>query len=203
MGLLRGFDLAREAVLEAAARAVQAETEGAEGAAQSSTWLPLLGLWLGAGNRQSLLLDVRRLQTAADVSTLDMQEVTAGAKGTDAKGAEGATRDIPAAAQSGALLSGAVDEQAAAAVVAVTGCVEAATQLGLVLWVAEGNVELMEAVGELAALGVVAETGGRVAGAELRLVAGGADPGDERGGGGLYQGEQGLSQGEPLTTVAI
>ncbi len=161
MGLVGGFDLAGEAVLEATACAVQAETEGAEGAAQSSTWLPLLGLWLGlgAGNRRTLLLAIiKRLQTTADISDLDMQEVAAGAKGTNAKGAEGTTGDIPAAAQGGPLLSGVVDEQAAAAVVAVASCMVAATQLCLVLWVAEGNMELMQAVGKLAALGILAET---------------------------------------------
>lgn len=174
--------------------------------AQNSTWLPLLGVWLelGVRNRQSLRLpNVRRLQPTADISPLDVQKVTSGAKGTNAKGAEGATGNIPAAAQSGALLGGVVDEQAAAAVVAVTGCVVAATQLRLILWVAEGNVELMEAVGKQAALSVLAETSGRVAGAELRLVAGGADPGDEGRGGRLHQGEQGPSQGESTTYVSI
>lgn len=203
MGLVGGFDLAGEAVLEATACAVQAEAKGAEGATQSSTWLPLLGLWLGlgAGNRRSLLLaNVKRLQITADISDLDVQEVTAGAKGTNAKGAEGATGDIPAPAQGGSLLSGVVYEQAAAAVVAVASRVVAAAQLRLVLWVAEGNMELMQAVGKLAALGVLAETSSRVAGAKLRLVAGGADPGDEGRGGGLYQGKQGLSQRESNTT---
>lgn len=195
-------------MLEAAARSVQAEPEGAEGAAQSSPRLPLLGLGveLGAGDRWcwrwrwSLLHDVRRLQTTADISALYMQEVTAGSKGTDTKGAEGAAGDVPAVAQGGPLLGGAVDEQAAVAVVTVAGGVEAAAQLSLVLWVAEGHVELVEAVGELAALGVLAEAVGRVAGAELRLVAGGAHPGDEGRGGGVHQGEQGLSQGEAFYT---
>lgn len=130
MGLLRGFDLAGEAVLEAAACAIQAETKRAEGAAQSATWLPLLCLWLeqGSGDRCRLLLDnVRRLRAAADVSARHMQEVAAGAERTNAKGAEGATGNIPAAAQGRALLSGVVDKQTAASVVAVAGCVEAAT----------------------------------------------------------------------------
>lgn len=87
---------------------------------------------------------------------LDMQEVTAGAERTNAKGAEGATGDIPAAVLSRALLSGVVDEEASAAVVAVASCVVAPTQLGLVLRVAEGNVELMEAMGKLATLSIVA-----------------------------------------------
>lgn len=117
-----------------------------------------------------------------------MQEVAAGAKGTNTKGAEGATGDIPAAALGGALFSGVVDKQAAAAVVAVACCVVAATQLCLVLWMAEGNMELMEAMGELAAFSILAETSSRVGGTELRLVTGGADPGDEGRRGGLYQG---------------
>lgn len=131
-----------------------------------------------------------------------MQEVTTGAKGTNAKGAEGTTGDSPAGVLGRALLSGVVDEQAAAAIVAVAGCVVAPTQLRLVLWVVEGNMELMKAVGELAALSILAETSSRVAGTELCLVTGGADPRDEGRGGGLYQGEQGLSQGDS-TTVAI
>lgn len=130
-----------------------------------------------------------------------MQKVTACAKGTDPKGAEGATGDIPAAVLGGALLSGVVDEQAAAAVVAGAGCVIASTQLRLVLWVAEGNMELMEAVGKLAALRILAETSSRVAGTQLCLVTGGADPGDEGRGGGLHQGEQGLSQGDSSTVT--
>ena len=128
-----------------------------------------------------------------------MQEVTASAKGTNAKGAEGATGNSPTAALGGALLCGVVDKEAAAAVVTVAGCVVAATQLRLILWVAEGNMELVEAMGELAALGILAETRSRVAGTELRLVASGADPGDEGRGGGLYQGEEGLSQGDSPT----
>ncbi len=87
-----------------------------------------------------------------------MQEVTAGAKGTDSKGPESATGDIPAAALGRALLSGVVDKQAATAIVAVAGCMIAATQLCLVLWVAKGNMELMETVGKLAAFSILAET---------------------------------------------
>lgn len=115
-----------------------------------------------------------------------MHEVTARAKRTNTKGAEGATGDVPAAPLRRALFSGTVDEQAPAAIVTIAACVIAATQLGLVLRVAEGNVELMEAVSELAAFSILAETSGRVAGAELRLVAGRADPGDEGRGGGLH-----------------
>lgn len=145
-------------------------------------------------SRWSLLTNVRRLHTAADIATLNMQEVTASAKRTNTKGAKGATGDVPAAPLGGALFSGTVDEQTPAAIVTVATCVIAATQLCLVLRVAEGNMELLEAVGKLAALSILAETSGRVAGAELRLVAGGADPGDEGWGGGLYQGKQRLSQ---------
>lgn len=132
-----------------------------------------------------------------------MQEVTAGAKGTNAEGTEGATGNIPATALGGALLSGVVDEEAAAAVVAVASSVVAATQLCLVLWVTEGNMELMEAVGKLTALSIFAETSSRVAGAELRLVAGGADPGDEGRGRGLYQGQQRLSKRDSTATISI
>ena len=157
--LVRGFDLAGEAVLVAAACPIQAETEGAEGTAQSSSRLPLLGLWLelGAESRWWLLIGyIWRLQTTADISTLDVQEVTTSAKGTDAKRAKIAAGDIPTAMQGGALLGGVVDEQAAAAVVAIASSVVAATQLRLVLWVAEGNLEIMKAVGELATLSVLA-----------------------------------------------
>lgn len=60
----------------------------------------------------------------------------------------------------------------------------------------------MEAVGKLTALSILAETSCRVGGAELRLIAGGA--GDEGRGGGLYQGEQSLSQGKATSsTVTI
>ena len=87
-----------------------------------------------------------------------MQEVTTVAEGTNPKGAECAAGEIPPAAESRALLGGIVDEQAAAAVVAVASGVVAATQLSLVLGVAEGNMKLMEAVGELTALSILAET---------------------------------------------
>lgn len=196
-------------MLEATARAVQTEPEGAEGAAQSSSGPPLLGLGLGGvtDRRRGLLLaNVRRPKTFVGVNTLDVQEVAARAEGADAERAVGAAGDVPAAALGGTLLGGVVDEQAAAAVVAVASRVVAATQLGLVFGVAEGHVELVEAVGELAALGVLAEAGGRVAGAELRLVAGGADAGDEWRGGRLYQGKEGLGQGEAAifpTTISI
>ncbi len=132
-----------------------------------------------------------------------MEEVAACAKGANAKGAESATGDVPAAALGGALLCAVVDEQAAAAVVTVASCVIATAQLGLILWVAEGDVELMETVGELAALGVLADTSGRVAGTELSLVAGGADPGDEGRGGGLHEGEQGPSQGDTTCSIRL
>lgn len=130
-------------MLEATARAVQAETKSAEGATQSSTWLPLLCLWLqlGAGSRWCLLFtNIRRLHAAADISALDMQEVTAVAEGTNPKGAEGAAGEVPPAAESRALLGGIVDKEATAAIVAVASGVVAATQLSLILGVAEGNM---------------------------------------------------------------
>lgn len=201
MVLVGGFNLVGEDVLEVTTSSIQAEAEGAEGAAQRSSRLPLLGRWLEltAGGRCSLLLLIT-VHTAAHTSTLDVQEVTTAAKGANPKRAEGATSDVPAAAEGGALLRWAVNEQASAAIVTVACGVVAATQFRLVLGVAEGNVEFMEAVGELAALGVLAETRGGVGGAEFGLVAGGADPGDERRRG-LCQGEQGFGQGEAATVT--
>lgn len=74
LALVRGFNLAGEAMLEATACAIQAESKGAEGAAQCSTRLPLLGLWLelGAVSRWSFLTNIRRLNTAANVATLNV-----------------------------------------------------------------------------------------------------------------------------------
>lgn len=200
-----GFDLVGESVLEATACSVQAEPERAEGAAQSPPRPPLLllGLNFGAPRRSDLLLlgVIGRLQIAADASSLDVQEVAAGAEGTNSKSAKGATGDVLPAAEGGALLSRAVDEQAAVAVVTVAAGVVTAAQLRLVLGVAERNVELLEAVSELTALGVLAERGGGVGGAELRLIAGGADPGDGGGGGGgLNQGVQSLRQRSSAST---
>ena len=207
------LELAGEAVLEAATRAVQAEAERAEGAAERAARLPLLGLRLEGRTeelRGTLLLGAvdataaaaaapatdGRLRRRAVSLLVDVQEVAAHAEGTHAVGAVGAAGDVLApVAAGGPLLGGAVDEQAAGAVVAVARVVEAAAQLGLVLGVTVGYVELLEAVRELAALGVLAEARGGVAGAELRLVAGGAHPGGEGGGRGLDQREQGLGQG--------
>lgn len=87
-----------------------------------------------------------------------MQEVTAGSKGTNPEGTEGAAWDVPATTEVGALLCGTVDKQATVAIVAVATCVVAATQLRLVLWMVGGNMEFVEAVGKLAALGILAET---------------------------------------------
>lgn len=176
-------------MLEAAARAVDAEAKGAEGAAQGSAWRPRLGL--GSADGHALLLPVSRVHTFGDLevlAALDVQEVTTGAEGANAHRLEGAAGDVPAAlvlVLGGTLLGGIVDKQAAAAVVAVTAGVVAPTQLRLVLWVVEGNVELVEAVGKLAALCVLAETRSRVAGAQLGLVAGGADP-RHAGSGGVH-----------------
>lgn len=196
MALVRVFDLAGEAVLEATACAIQAEAKGAEGAAQCSTRLPLFGVWLvlGAVTGLSLFTNIRRVDTAANFATLNVQEVTTSAKRTNTKGAKGATWDVPAAALGRTLFSGTVHEQASTAIVTVATCVIAAAQLRLVLWVAEGNMELMEAMGKLTALCILAEASGRVAGAELRLVPGGTDPWNEGWGGGLYQGKQCFGQ---------
>lgn len=193
-------------MLEPTACSVQAEPEGTEGAAQGASRPPLLGLRLEERVpkrrrrwRRLLVANIWRTRCFAHISTLDVQEVAACTEGADAERAEGAAGDVPAAALGRTLLGRVVDEQAAAAVVTVAGGVVTAAQLGLVLRVAERNVELVEAVGELAALGVLAEAGGRVAGAELRLIAGGADPGDEGRGGGIHQGKEGLGQGEAST----
>lgn len=103
----------------------------------------------------------------------------------------------------GTLLGGIVDKQAAAAVVAVSAGVVAPTQLGLVLGVVEGHVELVEAVGKLTALCILAQTGSRIAGTQLGLVAGGADP-RHTGSGGVHEREQGVGQGDAATnTTAI
>lgn len=123
-----------------------------------------------------------------------MQEVAASAKRANAKRAEGATWDISAVPLGRTLFSGTVDEQASTSIVTVAICVIAATQLRLVLWVAEGNVELVEAMGKLATLSVLADTTGRVVGAELGLVPSGADPRDEGRRGGIHQGQQCLGQ---------
>jgi len=160
-------------VLEAAAHTVQAEPKGAEGAAECAALLPLPGLRLDHGTRMICAGRLLRLLTA-DTATatdwrirstttttsrlVDVQEVAAGAEGTHPEGAEGAAGDVLAAPTAGGpLLGGTVDEQTAGAIVAVACGVVAAAQLGLVLGVAVGNVQLVEAVGKLAALGVLAE----------------------------------------------
>lgn len=194
-----GLDLVGEAVLEAAARAVEAESERGEGAAERRTRLRLLGLGevRGGGEGAPLFGTVGRF--GAGVAALDVQEVATGAEGAYPEGAEGAAGDVPAAPVRLALLGGAVDEQAAAAVVAVASGVVAPAQLRFVFRVVERDVQLVEAVGELAAFAVLAEAGGRVAGAELGLVTGGTDPGDPRRRGGLGLGKEGLGQGDSFT----
>lgn len=129
-----------------------------------------------------------------------MQEVTAFAKGTDSIGEEPAAGDVPALVLDLPQFCGVVDKQAAASIVAVAGGVVVATQLCLVLWVAERDMELMETVSKLAAFCVFTGTSGCIAGAQLRLIAGGADPGNKGRRGGLHQGEQGFGQGEASIT---
>lgn len=185
-------------MLESAPGAINAEPKGLEGPAKGSTWRPRLGL--GPADGSAFLLPVLRVCTfgGLKVVSLDVHEVAAGAEGADTHGLESAAGDIPAAVWLvvvGPLLAGAVDEQAAAAIVAVAASVVAPTQLCLVLGVVEGNVELVEPVGELAALGILAQTQRRVAGAQLGLVAGGADP-RHAGNGGVYQREQRVGQGD-------
>lgn len=128
--LTGGFYPVREAVLEVTAGSVQAEAKGAEGVAQSSPRFPPLGLLHKCG----LFTNTGQIVTAVFIFTLHMQEVTAGSKGTNPKGTEGAARDVPATTEGGALLCGTVDKQATVAIVAVAICVVAATQLCLVLW---------------------------------------------------------------------
>lgn len=130
-----------------------------------------------------------------------MQEIAARSKGTNAEGAEGAAGDAVALGRT--LLARVVDKQAAAAVVAVASGVVAAAQLGLVLGVAVGDMELMQTMGELAALSILAAARCRVAGTEFRLVAGGADPRDEGGRGGLDEGQESLCQGDPLAAIQL
>lgn len=192
----RGLDHAGQAVLEAAARAVQTEAEGAEGAAQGPAGPPRRGPLLPdvgqpAATWTLLLREVPGLRVS------DVQEVAPRPERTDPEGAEGAARDVPAAPRRAPLLRGAVHEQTAAAVEAVPRGVEAAAQLRLVLGVVEGRVQLLEAVRELAAVRVPAEAAGGVAAAQLRFVPGGANHGGGGGGGGRGdQGEQSLRQRE-------
>lgn len=148
-------------MLEAAPGAVDAEPKGLEGAAQGSAWRPRLGF--GSANSGALLLPVLRIGTlgGSKVVGLNVQEVAAGAEGADAHGLEGAAGDVPAAVRlivGGPLLAWVVDKQAAASVVALSAGVVASTELRLVLWVVEGNMELVEPVGELTALSIFAQT---------------------------------------------
>lgn len=81
---LRAQDLIGEAMLEAAASAIQAKAKRAEGAANGSSGLPLFGLGTGRRRGSGTIL-IRVDGTASKLSTLNMQEVTAAAKGTHSK----------------------------------------------------------------------------------------------------------------------
>lgn len=183
--------------MEAAARAVEAETKGGKGVAERQTRLQPSGLGHERrGGERGLLSDaVGRFRVG--VVTLDVEEVAAGAEGTDPEGAEGSAGDVPAPPVCVALLRRVVDKQAAAAIVTVAGCVVAPTQLRFVFGVVERDVQLVEAVCKLAALAILAEARGGVAGAELRLVTSGTDPGDRSWrGGGFHLRKEGLCQGD-------
>lgn len=126
-GLCRGLDLVGKAVLEAAARAVEAEPKRGKGVAERQTRLQLSGLGsVRRGGKRGLLSDaVRRFRVT--VVTLDVEEVASGAEGANPEGAEGTAGDVPAAPMRVALLGRVVDKQAAAAIVTVASCVVAPT----------------------------------------------------------------------------
>lgn len=193
----RGLGLVGEAVLEAAARAVEAEAKRGEGVAERQTQLQLSGLGnVRRGGKRGLLPDTTG-RFHMSVVTLDVEKVAPGAERTNAEGAEGTAGDIPATPMCMALLRWVVDKQAAAAIVTVASCVVAPTQLRFVFWMVEWDVQLMQAMCKLAALTILAEASGGVAGAELRLVTGGTDPGDQSWrGGGFHLRKESLCQGD-------
>lgn len=190
-------------MLEAAARAVEAETERGKGVAERQTRLQLSGLGnVRRDETRGLLSDaIGRLRIS--VVTLDVEKVASGAERTNPVGAEGTAGDIPATPMCMALLRWVVDKQAAAAIVTVASCVVAPTQLRFVFWMVEWDVQLMEAMCKLAALAILAEASGGVAGAELRLVTSGTDPGDQIWrGGGFHLRKEGLCQRD-LYTITL
>lgn len=165
-------------MLEAAASAIQAKAKRAEGAANSSSWLPLFGLWTCRRCTGTSRVD----GTSFKLSTFNMHEVTSGAKRTHSKGSESAARNVFLAAYALPLLLRAVHKQTATAIVAVASGVIAAAQLSLVLGVSKGHMEFMNAMSKLTALSKLAGARGRIGSAEFSLVASGADKWGERRG---------------------
>jgi len=158
LALVRGFEVAGEAMLKATACAIKAKTKRAESVTQLSSRLPpfRLGLNLRAGSKRSLLT-VNQIMTAPHLFVLDMKEVATCSKRANPKGAESTTGDVPAMIEDVALLAGVVDKKAAAAIVAVASSVEAATQFSLVLWMTERNTKFVEAMSKLATFCILAE----------------------------------------------
>lgn len=189
-------------MLEATARAIETETKRGKGVAERQVWLGVFGLGNIWGGREWGLLFDTVGRVGADASALNVQEVAAVAERTNPEGAEGTAGDVPAAPMCMALLGRVVDEQAAAAIVTVAGCVVAPAQLGFVLWMVEWDVQLTEAVCKLTAVAILAAASGRVAGTELRLVTSGTDPGDPSWRGrGFHLGKEGLCQGDSCTVT--
>lgn len=128
-----------------------------------------------------------------------MQEVASGTEGANPKRTKGTARHIPAPLTDRPLLFKVVHEETSCAIDAVASGVVGTAQLGFVLGVTGGYVEIVEAVGELAAFGILAGTRLSIAAAQFCLVAGGAEPGRHRGRWGLNQGKQGLCKRQAPT----
>lgn len=109
-----------------------------------------------------------------------MKEVAARAKGANTKGAVCAAGYIATSVPNWPLLLQAMDKEAAASIHAVAGGVERAAQLGLVLGMARGHVEIMQAMSKLATLCILACTTLGITATQLGLVACGTDPGVRR-----------------------
>lgn len=110
-----------------------------------------------------------------------MQEMAPGAKRANSKRTIGTARYIPAPRTDGPLLFKVVHKQTTGAINAVAGGVVGTTQLGFILGMAGGYMEIVEAVGKLAAFGILAGTRLSIAAAQFCLVAGGAEPGGHWG----------------------
>lgn len=128
-----------------------------------------------------------------------MQEVASGTEGANPKSTKGTARHIPVPLTDRPLLFKVVHEETPCAIDAVASSVVGTAQLGFVLGVTGGYVEIMEAVGELAAFGILAGTRLSIAAAQFCLVAGGAEPRRHRGQWGLNQGKQGLGKRQAST----
>lgn len=111
-----------------------------------------------------------------------MKEMASGAERANPERTIGTARYIPAPGTDGPLLFKVVHKQTTRAINAVAGGVVGTTQLGFVLGMAGGYVEIVKAVGKLAAFGILAGTRLSIAAAQFGLVAGGAEPGGHRRG---------------------